>query len=312
MNNKVINLSDRTSDLLYTINQDIKEKYIPYEVQNQERSWVNTYNDIKGESWPECKSYDDFNFLPEHIQNECIHVHNFSPDILKKAIIADADVKFGKKNQIVLSSWISDFLEQHLEVLQDKKVIDLACNFGHWSVFSYLNQCRSLVGADIRDDNLKVAKSIQQDMCLSDDQISFVKADIHDYKHMTELCAEKDTVLLLGIMYHIHDHYNVLESVCQPTVQSVVIETGEANEIIHSNDPLVWWKYEPTFELIAGAVNNTAEVLVGYPNVVWFDMVMKKLGFERVASSRHDIHSSTQKIEKLKQTRSVFLYNRLK
>jgi hypothetical protein len=34
------------------------------------------YNNIRDSSWPVCNSFDDFYNLPEHIQKECVEVHN--------------------------------------------------------------------------------------------------------------------------------------------------------------------------------------------------------------------------------------------
>lgn len=311
MHSKFIPLSSRTSDLIYTIEQSIREIYISHELRNQEKVWVNSYNNIKGESWPECSSYSDFNSLPDDIKHECIHVHNFSLEQWNNSIVEDADIKFCRIDRCILADWTVKLFEKHPEILQDKKVIDIACNFGYWSAFSYLNQCHSVVGVDVRDDNLKVAKSIQEDLALPTDQVEFVKADIHDYTHIKKLCDEKNTVLLLGIMYHIHDHFNVLQAVCQPTVQHVVIETGQSTEIINSPDPLIWWKTESTFELLAGSMNRNDEILVGYPNTAWFDIAMRNLGFERVSTLHGERYNSAQKIEKFKYTRSVFLYKRL-
>lgn len=37
-----------------------------------------SYNAIKAENWPECKTPSDFKNLPEHVQYECEYTHNFS------------------------------------------------------------------------------------------------------------------------------------------------------------------------------------------------------------------------------------------
>ena len=36
-----------------------------------------SYNNIKDVSWPDCNSWDEFNQLPNRIQQECILIHNF-------------------------------------------------------------------------------------------------------------------------------------------------------------------------------------------------------------------------------------------
>jgi organic radical activating enzyme len=51
---------------------------------NFDKNWQNSYNAIKDESWPACDIVDDWDNLPEHIQNECKNVHGLSPEILSE------------------------------------------------------------------------------------------------------------------------------------------------------------------------------------------------------------------------------------
>jgi SAM-dependent methyltransferase len=201
-------------------------------------------------------------------------------------------------------------LNENLERIQKKKILDLACNFGYWSIFAYHNQCSDVIGIDVREENINVAKLIQHDLKITDSKLKFMQADLHDHKHIAEICSDRDTVFLLGIMYHIHDHYDLLKSVCQQNVKNIVIETAESNEVSELDAPLIWWKYEPTFELVAGYHNDNEQTLVGHPNINWFDLVMKEFGFKRVVSSRKKKYTSTQQMEKFKQIRSFFLYER--
>jgi 2-polyprenyl-3-methyl-5-hydroxy-6-metoxy-1,4-benzoquinol methylase len=311
MNLNIISLSEATSELISLIENPIRENYILYQLQDQEQHWVSRYNIIKGDLWPACLHYTDFDNLQEHIKDECVKVHNFSPEIFKKSIIADADAKFCKKQQIILNKHTASLLTKYKEILTGKKVLDVACHFGHWSIFAHLNKCLNVIGADIRDDNLKVAKSIQCDLNVTDNLVDFVKADIHNYSNIENLCSDRDTILLLGIMYHVHDHFNILKAICQSSVVNVVIETGEDNEIKNLSSPLIAWKTEPTFELISGFVNTEKQILVGYPNTAWFDLAMNNLGFHRVATNTEDIYHSVQQIDQFKQQRSVHLYKRI-
>jgi 2-polyprenyl-3-methyl-5-hydroxy-6-metoxy-1,4-benzoquinol methylase len=308
-----ITLSNSTVKLIESIQNTINEKYIEYEFKDKESEWINSYNIIKGESWPGCNSYQDFNSLSKDIKEECVNIHHFSPEIFKDSIINDANAKLfpiSNTSKFELDDQILINLNNNLDIIQGKKILDLACHFGHWSFFAHYNQCSDAVGIDVRKENLNVARSIQQDLKISDSQIKFMQADLHDHKQVEEICSDRDTVFLLGIMYHIHDHYDLLKAVCQQSVKNIVIETAVPHEIIDVDMPLIWWKHEPTFELISGFYDDHARVLVGYPNVFWFDLVMKEFGFNRVVSSTKERYSSTQQMEKFKQFRSFFLYKK--
>jgi len=42
--------------------------------------WKKQYDTIRGELWPDCDSVEQFNNLPEHIQQECVQFHNLNID----------------------------------------------------------------------------------------------------------------------------------------------------------------------------------------------------------------------------------------
>jgi 2-polyprenyl-3-methyl-5-hydroxy-6-metoxy-1,4-benzoquinol methylase len=313
MNYDIISYSEASSELIYQIEKSIREKYISYEIQTQEYRWVDLYNNtIKSEDWPTCKTYDDFDRLPEHIQEECINVHHFSPEIFRASIIDDANAKFSKRKELVFPNYIKDFLLKNIHILRGKKVVDLACGYGQWSIFSHRCQCLNVIGMDVRDENIAVAKSTQNDFGISNDELTFIQADIHNHNQLKELCSDKDTVLLFGIMNHVHDHFDILKATCQPSVLHVVIETGEdVKDIKESVKPLIRWMEEPTFLLTAGSADGTDLYLAGHPNVVWFDLAMKNLGFKRISTSSHEIYESIQNLDEFKVFRSIFLYERI-
>jgi len=67
---------------------------------NGEESWDKEYNIVKGEHWPECKTFEDFINLPDNIRNECISVHNISP----QPLFTDSNgvkVRFQHDNQFI-------------------------------------------------------------------------------------------------------------------------------------------------------------------------------------------------------------------
>ena len=45
--------------------------------------WVETYNAIKGDQWPDCESMEDYYGLPDWIQEECKNFHKVDPENFK-------------------------------------------------------------------------------------------------------------------------------------------------------------------------------------------------------------------------------------
>lgn len=55
-------------------------------IPNFSINWVNSYNQIRDSSWPDCNTIDDWDVLPEHIRRECELIHKFSPDIISESV----------------------------------------------------------------------------------------------------------------------------------------------------------------------------------------------------------------------------------
>lgn len=306
--NMEIPLSQKTTVLIDRILSTIRPEYIKSAFTDQEPSWLSTYNAIKDDSWPKCYTYNDFDALPVHIKQECINIHNFSEKIFKDSIIKDADRLFQSLNSIKLNYDVLTALTDNLHIINDKKVIDFGCNYGYWSIFASLNNALSTIGADVRQDNISIANSIKHDLNIDDHRLSFVNHDIHDYSATTKLCSDKNTVLLLGLMYHVHGHYDILKSVCQPSVKHVLIESAEAKEIEDTTVPLIHWRNESTLELVSGSNGTDKTALVGYPNIAWFDLAMTQLNYKKVSEQKYFTYISSNKIDQFKRTRIILLY----
>ena len=307
-----IPLSESTLSSIRSVYAPLRKQYIDFYLNAQESAWAQSYNVIKDSSWPECNGYKDFDLLPDYIKIECADIHQFSPEILKQAITSDADRFFQIGNEYVLDQELLEVLNQNLDIIQNKKIIDIGCNFGHWSIFAHHNHCSNVLGVDIRKENIDIASLLQQQLEIPNTKMKFDLCDVHQHDRISQLCVDRDTVFLLGVMYHVHDHYDILKSLCQSNVKNIVIMNRESTEIIDSDMPLIWWKYEPTFELLAGFYENQTKALVGYPHPAWIDLTMNELGFSKKSYKRyHKFTSTQQEIEKFKQFTSIFLYERV-
>lgn len=296
-------------DLIKKIETPIKEKYICQEIDTSMSLWIDRYNNIRDSSWPLCKSYNDFYLLPSWMQEECINIHNFSPKIWQDEISKDADQIYSGKYPQLLEHTVK-LLENNQSILTHKRIIDIGCRYGQYSIYSAFANPSQVTGIDVRSSSIDVAEAMRENLNIQSDRVAFKIADIHNHEHLKQLCADCDTVLLLGVMYHVHDHYDILKNICQGNVSSIVIEVGEDHTIMHSDQPLIAWKKEKTFESLSGFFNNDDEVLVGYPNAKWFDVAMDIFGFERIDTATFDIHESSQKINQFIRHRSVFLYQK--
>jgi 2-polyprenyl-3-methyl-5-hydroxy-6-metoxy-1,4-benzoquinol methylase len=294
--------------LFEEIYQPIIKKLIKHNLDDSVSLWREKYELIKDPAWPPCNNIEDFNSLPDWIQRECVEIHQFSSDLWKQQIYDDANLKFELPPSLRQQTIISD----NLNFIANKNIVDFACRHGGYSFASWKNGANTVVGFDIRDDNLKLANAIKEFLKVPDGKIQFLNLDIHNYEKVTALCRDKDTVLVPGIMYHVHDHFQILLSIAKANVSTVIFETGENSEIVSSKEPLVWWRTEKTFENISGWVDNYEEILVGYPNPAWFELVMNQLGYVLLSSKQHTVSMSQHHPDEFNQIRSVHVYGQIK
>lgn len=277
---KEIKFPDSSQNLIRSYNDVYKQNHVTYSLVKEESNWVDQYNKIKDQSWPDCSTFKDFYLLPDWMQEECINIHKFSPDIWKDAITEYANNEYNHVQTEFRYEEDDPFvkcLKLDPDIIRDQNVIDFACNRGKWSFYAVENNCQSVLGTDVRPENIEVANSLKL-LVKEKDKINFIEADIHDYENNKRLCQDKDVVFLSGIMYHVHDHYPILESTCLPNVKQVVIQSL----INKQSDPVIMWKTEMALTNdLAGWKDGEGDVLVGIPNVAYFDLAMKKLGYTR-------------------------------
>lgn len=280
----------------------LKEQKIIDALYNQTiNKWILSYNLIKGDNWPICTRYEDFNNLPEWIQTECIVYHNFSPDIWYNQIKSGLTY-FDYPNQDQSITRFKHIILDNLEHIEHKRIVDFSSHVGHLSFICAKNNCTSVIATDIRQENIDIInKSILK---FSENKIITQLADIHCYDNNTEICKNADTILLCGIMYHVHDHYAILESITSANPSCIIIETTDNLKISNVDEPLICWKTEATENILSGWYKDNESMLVGYPNVAWLDLAANSLGYTRTKSVEYKLDW----ISNQEETRSVHVF----
>lgn len=295
--------SSNIKNVLVDTSHDTKKKFVDYYIEtNNQQSWANSYNNIKDAAWPECNSFRDFCNLPEHVQQECKQQHQFCPEMFLSRLTTEAEQQFDESLIVQKQKpELEKVLLDNLHIIKNKKVIDFACNDGRWSVFSLLHQCADIVGVDARHENIATAAAIKKSSFEFDNNINFILGDIHNTKHNRQLCADRDTVFLFGIMYHVYNHNKIIESICQPSVKHVVIES----RVIESTTPTVEWMVEPTHNRGLAWNGNNTELLIGIPSVAFLDVVFEQLGYKKTLEQRY-----VRQVSDPGRNRAILLYEK--
>lgn len=107
--------------------------------------------------------------------------------------------------------------------LAGKRVLDLGCNQGFWSLAAIENGCDYLLGIDGRQMHIEQARFIFDVKRIAKERYDFRCGNIFDL--LNDDLGKFDIVLCLGLMYHISKHMTLLERVSAINTDLLVIDT---------------------------------------------------------------------------------------
>jgi tRNA (mo5U34)-methyltransferase len=107
--------------------------------------------------------------------------------------------------------------------LAGKRVLDLGCNAGFWSLCAIQSGCDYVFGIDGRQMHIDQAKFVFRVNEIDPRKYSFIKGDIFDVLNQT--IGKFDIVLCLGLFYHISKHMTLLEAISRVNTDVLVIDT---------------------------------------------------------------------------------------
>lgn len=104
--------------------------------------------------------------------------------------------------------------------IRDKRVLDIACNWGGFSIEAALRGAASVDAFDIRASNVAKASALRDHFSLKN--ISFSESDLMKYASPD---APYDIVLNLGLMYHLGDPVGMMKQTYQLTGHVAVLDS---------------------------------------------------------------------------------------
>jgi SAM-dependent methyltransferase len=125
------------------------------------------------------------------------------------------------------------------ESLAGKRVLDLGCNAGFWSLHAIESGCDFVLGIDGREMHIDQASLVFDVKGVPKDRYRFVQANIFE----TDFAAlgKFDVVLCLGLLYHVGKPIELMERIAEVGSDIVVVDThlssvsGSCLEIIHES-----------------------------------------------------------------------------
>ena len=106
--------------------------------------------------------------------------------------------------------------------LEGKRVLDLGCNAGYWSLAAIESGCAFVQGVDSRSRHIEQAQLVFETMGVPEDRYRFDVADAAAF-----LAAGKhwDVILCLGLLYHLESPLGLLRGIRSASPSVVFLET---------------------------------------------------------------------------------------
>lgn len=107
--------------------------------------------------------------------------------------------------------------------LEGKRVLDLACNAGFWSLAAIEAGAAEVVGVDGRQMHIEQAELVFEAKEIAKDRYLFVRSDVFELEKLG--LGRFDVVLCLGLFYHVSKHVALLEQISDLNDDVLLIDT---------------------------------------------------------------------------------------
>jgi len=164
-----------------------------------------------------------------------------------------------------------DYLSLNKIIIQDQSILDLACHDGESTKLIQSLGAKHIYAVDIRQHLIDKAKKELKG------NVDFFVHDITDYDFISSLVGKSQSVICLGVFYHLFDHFRFLSKILCPNVNYVLIESVCGPETIN---PEMYWGFEPTIEDTNGWLEGVTVIPNGTPNLSWIVQSANIFGFE--------------------------------
>lgn len=165
----------------------------------------------------------------------------------------------------------SQYLSINQHIIKDKIVLDLACHTGISTKIIQGLGAKYVYGLEGRENLVQIAK---QNI---NGNVEFFIGDMTESKDILPLVEKSQTIICLGSLYHLYDHFRFFQYILQSHIEYCLIETLFG---IESINPEMCWDFENTHEFVNGFYKDLSVIPHGSPNLSWILNSAKIFGFE--------------------------------
>lgn len=164
-----------------------------------------------------------------------------------------------------------------------KRILDVACNCGGFSVEAAKHNSEYVLGIDIVDHYIEQANFIKNALGLG--QVDFKVMDIE--KLEKENVGQFDVTLCFGILYHLENPIHVMKQVSSVTKKIMLVDTNVMTIPTETGKPLWLMNFPPISTAMSNDVSTSLwrsgqKAVQFNPNETAVVEMLKFLGFSKV------------------------------
>lgn len=164
-------------------------------------------------------------------------------------------------------------VEPNLAHIRGKRVLDIGSHDGRWSMAAVANGASYVRGVEGRADLVARARETFRAAGVAAAACEFVVDDF--YRALETNRDPFDTVLCLGVLYHVADHHRLMRLMAATGATAIILDTG----VVPTESPLVELRFERTDNGLHALPDYGEEALIGLPARGALPLLARSIGF---------------------------------
>jgi 2-polyprenyl-3-methyl-5-hydroxy-6-metoxy-1,4-benzoquinol methylase len=161
-------------------------------------------------------------------------------DQLEKKMLLPSEFSGAERNRARNEERHRHIIDANSDALSGKRVLDLACFNGRWSFAALQAGATFVTGVEGRAASVEAGRALFKKHGV-ENKSELICSDMFDYLFSAKP-GSFDTILCLGVYYHIMDHYALLRLMTRLKPQTIIIDSGFVRSFrnfvfVHSEQP---------------------------------------------------------------------------
>jgi hypothetical protein len=226
---------------------------------------------------------------------------------LQYAQIAQSACKWAYSDRLRIKTQLID----NIELIKNRRVLDLGCHDGILSEAMDQLGARSVIATNVRQDMIDLVNQCLKELPVPT-LVTVIKHDLYDLDTLDLLLEQSDTIHFSGTVMHLNHHYQLFYHLCNNRPDHMILDSIYYDQSWHHATPLQTWRLESMEDVLFGhdqkSQTTDGKIFVGTPNLCWYRQMLDMFGWQLV--EHHDL-AYVHFEEKLRR-RSVMVCQRRK